>query len=132
MAETEKINSLLSELDALDESKRNYFTKHTVMVPTREEVVGIIEKIQKLMFPDYFTLCDGKESCRAKICEDLFLELKRQITASCSFYGEHSVVNTEELAYELMSEIPKIKEKQFDTIDEETNLFESRYKEEVE
>ena len=111
MAERERINSLLSELDALDESKRNYFTKHTVMVPTREEVVGIIEKIQKLMFPDYFTLCDKNESCRARLCEELFLELKRQITASCSFYGEDFVVNTEKLAYELMAEIPKIKEK---------------------
>ena len=111
MADKEKIEGLLSALDNLDATKSGYFTKHTVMVPTREEVVGIIDNMQRLMFPDYFTRCDKSRVCRARLAEELFIDLKRQITASCSFYGEDSVVNTEELAYEIMDEIPKIKEK---------------------
>ncbi len=111
MAEREKIDRLLSALDDIDKSREGYFTKHTVMVPTREEIVGIIENMQKLMFPDYFTRCDKSKECRVKLAEGLFSDLKRQITASYSFYGEDMVVNTEELAYEIMEEIPKIKEK---------------------
>lgn len=117
MADVEKINSLLSSLDDLDAKRSGYFTKHTVMVPTREEVVGIIDSMQKLMFPDYFTRCDKSRKCREKLAEELFIDLKRQITASCSFYGEDSVVNTEELAYEIMEEIPKIKEKLLKDVD---------------
>ena len=111
MAEREKIDRLLTSLDDIDQSRKGYFTKHTVMVPTKEEIVGIIENMQKLMFPDYFTRCDKSRECRVKLAEGLFSDLKRQITASYSFYGEDMVVNTEELAYEIMEEIPKIKEK---------------------
>ena len=111
MAEREKINGILSSLDMIDESRKGYFTKNTVMVPTKEEIVGITANMQRLMFPEYFTKCDKSRECRVKLAEDIFSDLKRQITAAYSFYGEDHVVNTEDLAYEIIEEIPKIKEK---------------------
>ena len=105
----ERINKLLAELRSLDESNCEYFNKHTVMVPSRNEVVKLIKRIQTLMFPDYFSFPEDEGKSCSEVAELVFSSLKRQLTASYSFYDEMSVVDTEGVAYEILEVIPKIK-----------------------
>lgn len=103
------LRELLCELDFANPDNYNYFTKHTVMVPSRTEVIKIIKRVQSLMFPDYFSLPEDEGSTREDIADKVFLSLKRQLTAAYSFFDEASVVDTESLAYEIMAKIPSIK-----------------------
>jgi serine O-acetyltransferase len=111
MTHEEKICGFLKELEKKTENNHEYFGKHTVMVPSRPEVIKIVKRIQHLMFPEYFLIPEDDGFTREQIADKVFLGLKRQLTASYSFFDEDSVVDTEELAYEILDEIPKIKEK---------------------
>jgi serine O-acetyltransferase len=110
MDEISRMKNILSDLSALDESGRTYFTRHTVMVPSRHEVVLIIKKLQAMMFPKYFTLPqdDGKDG--ETLFSELLALLKRELTAAYSFSDISSVVDTEELAFELLERIPYVKD----------------------
>ena len=105
----QRINDLISSLRSLDESECEYFNKHTVMVPSRNEVVKLVKRIQTLMFPDYFSFPEDEGKSCVEVAELVFSTLKRQLTASFSFYDEMSVVDTEKIAYEIMELIPRIK-----------------------
>jgi len=105
----QKLNELLSGLKDVAEENCEYFNKHTVMVPSRLEVIKIIKRIQSLMFPDYFVFSEDKGKSRYEIADELFLGLKRQITASYSFFDESNIVDTEKVAYEILEIIPRIK-----------------------
>ena len=111
MTHEEKISGFLKELSEKTENNHEYFGKHTVMVPSRPEVIKIVKRIQHLMFPEYFLIPEDDGFTREQIADKVFLGLKRQLTASYSFFDEDSVVDTEQLAYEILDEIPKIKEK---------------------
>ncbi len=110
MTHEEMIEKVLSELKGESEENYSYFKKHTVMVPSRIEVIKIIKKMQHLMFPDYFVLSEDEGRTSKAVAEEVFELLKRQITASYSFFDEESVVDTESVAYEMLSLLPKIKE----------------------
>lgn len=111
MSYDEKIDKMLRELSMSSELSCNYFKKHTVMVPSRNEVVRIIKKIQHLMFPEYFLLEEDEGKSLSQVAEEVFALLKRQITASYYFYDEDSVVDTESITYEILDLLPVIKEK---------------------
>ena len=105
-----RMKNILDSLNALDESERTYFTKHTVMVPSRPEVVRIVKKLQSLMFPTYFSLPEDKGKQISELSYELLVLLKRQLTAAYSFSDISSLVDTEELAYEILERIPAVKE----------------------
>lgn len=111
MYSDERIKNTVDSLDRITEESCMYFNRHTVMVPSRLEVIKIVKRAQELMFPDYFRLSEDEGLERTEIAERLFLDVKRQITASISFYNEAAVVDTESLAYEIIEEIPHIKSK---------------------
>ena len=98
MSHEEMIKNFLEELEAKSETTHAYFGKHTVMVPSRLEVVKLIKRIQHLMFPEYFAVTDDVGCTREEIADKVFIGLKRQLTASYSFFDEESVVDTEEVA----------------------------------
>ena len=101
---------LVAKIDGISEDSCSYFNKHTVMVPSRKEVILILKRMQSLMFPDYFMLSDDVGRPRTEILKDVFVSLKRQLTASYFFFDEDTVVDTETLAEEMLSLLPKIKE----------------------
>ena len=101
---------LVAKIDGVSEESCNYFNKHTVMVPSRKEVILIIKRMQSLMFPDYFKLSEDEGRARSEILKEVFLSLKRQLTASYFFFDEDSLVDTEALAEEILSLLPKIKD----------------------
>ncbi len=109
-------NNILSEtlkrLDEMPEWEYQYFHNRSLMIPSRKEIVLIIKNLQELMFPDYFSLLENRGKSRQEIIEDTFLKLKRQLTAAYYFCAcdESGAVNTEELAYEILSELPDVKE----------------------
>lgn len=107
----EKITSMIKELNEVTEHNYHYFRKHTVMVPSRIEVIKIIKRIQSIMFPEYFPCSDCKGKDTGVIVEEVLVALKRQITASYSFFGKEDCVDTESIALEILSLIPKIKDK---------------------
>ena len=109
----DKLNKIISEIGATAEDSYNYFHTRNALVPSRKEVISILKSIQCLMFPDYFHLPEQKEKSRMQILDDIFIKIKRQITASyafCSNCNTAPVVDTEGLAYEIISEIPRIKD----------------------
>ena len=106
----QRISHILTQLDKVSEQDCAYFNKHTVMVPSRLEVIRIIKRIQSIMFPDYFTFLEDKGKSREEVLDELYLSLKRQLTASFSFFDEKCVVDTEDIAYEILELIPRIKE----------------------
>ena len=107
----EILDSVVKKLDSAALSEYQYFKKHTVMVPSRKEVIRIIKKIQTLMFPDYFRMDEDEGKTKIELASEVFISLKRQLTASFSFFDEDKTVDTESLAYEIMECIPVIKEK---------------------
>ncbi len=111
MLHEEKIKDVLSRLSLENELSCAYFKKHSVMVPSRNEVVKIIKKIQHLIFPEYFSLEEDKGKSLNKIADEVFLLLKQQLTASYFFFDEDSVVDTESVAYEIFDMLPEIKAK---------------------
>lgn len=111
MSYDEKIIKTIERLALSSELSCNYFKKHTVMVPSRNEVVRIIKKIQHLMFPEYFLLEEDEGKSLVVVAEEVFSLLKRQITASYYFYDEDSVVDTESITYDILDLLPVIKEK---------------------
>ena len=111
MSHEEKIAQFLKELSDKSENNHNYFGKHTVMVPSRPEIIKIVKRIQHLMFPEYFLIPEDDGFTKTEIADKVFLGLKCQLTAAYSFFDEDSIVDTEALAYEILDEIPRIKEK---------------------
>ena len=107
----EKIALILKELDKVTESNYHYFSKNTVMIPSRIEVIKILKRLLSIMFPEYFPCFDDEGKGRGEIAEEILSSLKRQITASYSFFGKDSCVDTESIALEILSLIPTIKDK---------------------
>ena len=105
----EIVNSIIDRLSRSNESDCAYFNKHTVMVPSRAEVVGIIKNIQSLMFPEYFSPSAECYKTREELVNGIFISLKRQLTAAFSFFDEEKIVDTEALAYGILERIPDIK-----------------------
>ena len=106
----EKISAVLSRLDGMAEEKYNYFHNRSLMIPSRKEIITLIKDIQELIFPDYFVREENRGKTRAEIVDAVFIKMKRQITAACSFCDGDGVVDTETLAYSLLDELPVIKE----------------------
>ena len=104
------MTDVATRLESSLESEYAYFNKHTVMVPSRDEVVRIIKKIHHVMFPDYFTFDEGEGKSKVALLNNIFIALKRQLTAAFSFYDEDKLVDTETLAYGVIDRIPAIKE----------------------
>jgi len=109
-AHEEILGGVLDALDATKNSDYNYFNKHTVMVPSRNEVIRIIKKMQSLMFPEYYRISEDKGKRRATLIDELFILLKRQLTSAYAFFDEDTLVDTEEVAYSVLEALPKIKE----------------------
>jgi serine O-acetyltransferase len=63
------------------------------------------------MFPEYFCLEENEGKSRVQILESVFFKLKRQISAAFAFGGDDMTKDTESLSFEILSLIPKIKEK---------------------
>ena len=102
--------NLIAKIDGVSEDSCSYFNKHTVMVPSRNEVILLLKRMQSLMFPDYFKLSQDEGLSRTEILKEVFVSLKRQLTASYFFFDEDTVIDTETLAEEMLSLLPKIKE----------------------
>lgn len=102
--------NLIEKIDGVSEDSCSYFNKHTVMVPSRNEVILLLKRMQSLMFPDYFKLSQDEGLSRTEILKEVFVSLKRQLTASYFFFDEDTVIDTETLAEEMLSLLPKIKE----------------------
>ncbi len=108
----ERLLSVLDRLSATEECDYNYFHGKSMMVPSRREVISIIKDVQSMMFPDYFHVEENIGRTQADILDKIFIKIKRQITAAHAFCStcQSSVVDTETLAYEIIGEIPRIKE----------------------
>ncbi len=106
----EKFEQIVSKLDRNQTNKYNYFHPKSAMVPSREEVISIIEGFLALMFEEYFFY--ENKSDKLEILDSVFLKLKRQITASYSFCStcNNNIVDTEELALNILSLLPIIKD----------------------
>ena len=105
----EKLGRVLGDLDSTFEWEYRYFRNRSVIIPSRKEIIVIIKNLQQLMFPDYFKLEANENKSREEIIDDTFTAIKRQITAAFSFSATNASVDTETLAYEILSELPEIK-----------------------
>ena len=105
----ERLSDIISSLGATKPCQFDYFNRHTVMVPSRNEVVRIIKKMQSLMFPEYFRISEDKGKRPEELADELFLLLKRQLTSAYAFFDEDTLVDTESVAYSVMEALPSIK-----------------------
>ena len=109
MDHDKKLSEIISELNNACEYGCDYFHDRAMLIPSRKATIKIIKRIQALMFPDYFRLDEDDGRSAEAVLEEIFIELKRQITAAYSFFGDAPVKDTESIAYDLISAIPKIK-----------------------
>ena len=109
MDHDKKLSEIISELNDACEYGCDYFHDRAMLIPSRKATIKIIKRIQALMFPDYFRLDEDDGRSAEAVLEEIFIELKRQITAAYSFFGDAPVKDTESIAYDLISAIPKIK-----------------------
>lgn len=110
----DRLKEIIDKTKSTKEAKYNYFHENTFMVPSRKEVISIIKDIQSVMFPAYFVVSENAGKSELEVFDGIFIKLKREITkafAFCNADSDKQVVDTEELAYDIMSEIPTIKEK---------------------
>lgn len=105
----DRIKEILSRLDENREGKFSYFHNCTLTVPSRKEVIRLVKLIQSIMFPEYFVKEENVGRTREQILDEIFAIMKRQITAAYCFFDDEATVDTETLAYELLSRIPQIK-----------------------
>ena len=111
LSHDERLSSVISSLERTRISEYDYFNKHKVAVPSRNEIIRIIKTMQSVMFPDYFRIKETKGMSNTEIMNALFLSLKMQISAAYAFFDEDSVVDTEQVAYSVVETLPVIKEK---------------------
>ena len=109
MDHEKRLSEIITELSGACEYGCDYFHDRAMLIPSRKAVIKIIKRVQALMFPDYFRLDEDDGKSAEAILEEIFIELKRQITAAYSFFGDAPVKDTEAIAYDLISTIPKIK-----------------------
>ncbi len=105
----EIIEKTAKALSETEESEYVYFHKKTNIVPSRKEVISIIKNLQSIMFPDYFITEENAGLSPCELLEKSFLMIKRQMSASSFLCNCVEISDTETLAYEIISEIPKIK-----------------------
>ena len=93
-----------------DRAASEYRAKHNaaVNVPNRKEVISIIKDLQSLMFPTYYQREENRIKSRDEILYAVFHALKRQISASFSLEDKNNLVDTEELALQLLRKLPQI------------------------
>ena len=93
-----------------DRAASEYRAKHhaAVSVPNRKEVISIIKDLQSLMFPTYYQREENRIKSRDEILYAVFHALKRQISASFSLEDKNNLVDTEELALQLLRKLPQI------------------------
>ena len=103
------IEDVLKRLDESFEGRHSYFHEKTFCVPSRNEIIRIVKLIQSVMFPKYFVMEENRMRRREDTLDVIFLLLKRQISASFCFLDEGESVDTETLAYGILSKIPDIK-----------------------
>ena len=105
-----ELASVAEELRDTYEGRYRYFHEHTYMVPDRKEIIRIVKLSQSVMFPSYFKVEPFATASEEERLNQLFLMLKRQITASFAFLDSRSVVDTEEYAINFIRALPCVKE----------------------
>ncbi len=105
----ERLKGIQKRLDSVSEHECSYFSKSSVLVPSRKAVIAIIKRIQSIMFPEYFTVAEDEGAACRQVMERIFLDIKMQIGAAYSFLGSAQIIDTEEAALSIMERIPDIK-----------------------
>lgn len=104
----EKIKEISGMLDSINEQEREYFKKNAPNLPNRADVVDIIAAVRHIMFPRY-SVHKGLSGLETEASlEYVYTKLKRQI--AFSFAAEGISCDSAAVAYELLGELPKIKE----------------------
>ncbi len=105
----ELLEDVAEKLTQQTQKEAEELRKNTVIIPSREEVAGIVERMLHLLFPAYF----GRENCEKdnKDCLfDLFQDIKCQISAAFALEGGEYSVDTETLAETILRSLPDIQE----------------------
>ncbi len=106
----ERLECVKARLDSASEHNCSYFSKSSVIAPSRKAAISIIKRLQSIMFPEYFSLAEDEgKSCSEKI-KRVFLDIKMQIGSAFAFLGTAEVIDTEEAAFSIVERIPDIKE----------------------
>ncbi len=108
----DRLNPIIKELAETDMSEYNYFHRDARLIPSRKEIISIVKNIQSLMFSAYFKLEENNGKNEAMILDEIYAKLKAQIRCAfsfCSYCDSNDAPNEEELAYDILSVIPKIK-----------------------
>ena len=105
-----RLENILSELDNVNEYEYRYFRGRSDIIPSRKKIISIIKNLQELMFGDYFSSDINIGKDRSEILSETLLLLKSEIRAAYSFSGIDGGVDSEEMALEILSELPAVKE----------------------
>lgn len=105
-----RLQDILTELDKTKETECRYFRNRSVIIPSRKKIIRIIKNLQSLMFEDYFKSCENDGKSREEILNETLLILKTQISAAYSFSSYEGIVDTESVAYGILSELANVKQ----------------------
>ncbi len=104
------IKEIALKITETEECDYNYFNHRRELMPSRKAVISIIKNIQSLMFPDYFSVEENKGLEPCELLDKTFYMIKREISASSFLCNCMPLSDTEALAYEIIEQIPMIKE----------------------
>lgn len=106
----ERLLAVIRKTEKTEESEYTYFGTHGSTVPSRKEVISIIKNLQSIMFPEYFPLEENRGLDSYSVLDRVFVMIKRQMSAAAFLDPSLAVADTETPAYEIIEEIPNIKE----------------------
>lgn len=80
-------------------------------LPSKNEVISILDDIQSLFFPAYFSKCDGNATCEfaEQLLSSVYYRVKKQVELALSFNSKEDVKEkAEKIASDFVAELPKV------------------------
>ncbi len=106
---TKKFEEIILEINAESGREGAVFLKKNTKITSRREIISIIRRVNSLLFPDFYTLSYDRQRTRCEVLRLVFESMKNEIEKAFLMSGKKPKTAPENLAYEIVGELPKIK-----------------------
>lgn len=106
---TKKFEEIILEINAESGVGCAAFSKKNTKITSRRAIIGIIRRVNSLLFPDFYTLSSDRKRTKCEVLQLVFESMKNEIEKAFLMSKKKPKTDPENLAYEIVGELPKIK-----------------------